>query len=516
MVQINFAKGEVQCKIVYYGPACAGKTANLHSIHELAPSHIRGALTSIATDTNRTLFFDFLPLNIGDVAGIHTKVQLYAVPYKENQNSLRVLVLQGVDGLVFVADSSKSHLENRNALTNLYDNLKALGRDPTSIPLVFQWNKSDLPNVHAPAEMNQALNPAGHPAFSACATTGTGVFATLKALTQQVLLNVSKAVAGREAVDRVINATPQPAAQPAARPAPQPAPQPVAQPAPRPAAQPAPAPVPQPDPEPVPVPVTAREPLPPLAEADPEAEPEPDWLVDSGASPLDVLTPPFVDEPEPEALPPLDYMPEPEPEPLRAPAMEFDEVDLPPEPPPEEPEAPFTPPWRLKHPESKPAVMPGSVPAKTDTREFGRTTTSFDDRPLPPPLPEPLPPQTQEVHAAPEEPWQDEQEEWPVGEPPAAPEELDWGDTPRSGEPVRARKASAPYGGDWSAIDAHGRRRVTHETRDARPVIDRRKRPRDASTKKRSNDLPLPNLITGSLVALACLIVTGFLVHTLL
>jgi signal recognition particle receptor subunit beta len=510
MVQINFAKSEVQCKIVYYGPACAGKTANLHSIHEQAPSHIRGALTSIATDTNRTLFFDFLPLNIGNVAGIRTKVQLYAVPYKENQNSLRVLVLQGVDGLVFVADRSKSHLENRNALTNLYDNLKALGRDPTSIPLVFQWNKSDLPNVHAPAEMNQALNPTGHPAFPACATTGMGVFATLKALTQQVLLNVSRTVAGREAVERVIDATPQPAARPV--------PQPARQPVPRPPAQPeaAPAPAPQPDPEPVPVPIAAREPLPPLAEAD--SDPEPDWLVDSGASPLDVLTPPFVDEPEPDALPPLNYMvePEPEPEPLRAPAMEFDDVELPPEPPPEEPEAPFTPPWRLKHPESKPAVMPGSVPARLDTREFGRTTTSFDDRPLPPPPPEPPPPQPEMIQPAPEEPWQDEQEEWPVGEPPAAPEELDWGDAPRIREPARARKASAPYGGDWSAIDAHGRRRVTHELRDARPVIDRRKRPRDASTKQRSNDLPLPNLITGSLVALACLIVTGFLVHTLL
>ena len=475
MVQINFAKGEVQCKIVYYGPACAGKTANLHSIHEQAPPHVRGALTTIATDTKRTLFFDFLPLNLGDVAGIRTKVQLYAVPYKESQNSLRLLVLQGVDGLVFVADCSKSHLENRNALTNLHDNLKALGRDPQSIPIVFQWNKSDLPNVHAAADMNQALNPTGHPAFNASANTGMGVFATLKALTQQVLLNISKAVAGREAVQKVIDAAPE-----LKPPTPDPLPEPVA----------------------APVPLTRD-----------RSEPEPDWVVEPEPSPLDVLSPPFVAEPEPEPLPPLNY--EPEPEPVRAPAMEFDDVDLPADPAAAEPDAPFTPPWHLKQP-TGPAVKPGSVAANTDTREFGRTTTSFDERPLPP-LPPPrtapppaAPPPPEEVRAAPEEPW-------PAEEPPAPPEELDWGDAPQDrarSQPRRVRTASEPYGAGWAGIDAHGRRRVPHERRDARPAIDRRVRPRE--DKQRSNELPLSNLVTGSLVALACLIVTGFLVHTLL
>ncbi|MHC4490318.1 MAG: hypothetical protein ACYTDU_01660 [Planctomycetota bacterium] len=424
MVQINFAKGEVQCKIVYYGPACAGKTANLLSIHGQAPSHVRGALTTIATDTNRTLFFDFLPLNLGDVAGIRTKVQLYAVPYKENQNSLRLLVLQGVDGLVFVADCSKSHLENRNALTNLHDNLRALGRDPQSIPIVFQWNKSELPNVHAAAEMNQALNPTGYPAFTASATSGTGVFATLKALTQQVLLNVSKAVAGREAVQRVIEAAPELK------------------------------PLPPREPDPLPEPVATPEPLP--AEL---AEPERDWVVEPEPSPLDVLSPPFVAEPEPEPLPPLEL----EPAPVRAPAVEFDDVELPPDPAAKEPDAPFTPPWHLRQP-AGPAVRPGSAATSTDTREFGRTTASFDERPLPPlpppppePPPPPPPPPPEAMHGAPEEPW-------PAEEPPAPPEEPDWGDTPRGrapGHPRRVRTASAPYGAGWSGIDAHGRRRVT-------------------------------------------------------
>ncbi|MHC4163770.1 MAG: hypothetical protein ACYSUM_16715, partial [Planctomycetota bacterium] len=128
--------------------------------------------------------------------------------------------------------------------------------------------------------------------------------------------------------------------------------------------------------------------------------------------------------------------------------------------------------------------------------------------PEPPPPPPPPPPEA--MHAAPEE-------RWPAEEPPAPPEEPDWGDTPRGrapGHPPRVRTASAPYGAGWSGIDAHGRRRVTHEHRDARPAIDRRIRPRVA--KQRSNELPLSNLVTGSLVALACLIVTGFLVHTLL
>ncbi|MHC4818903.1 MAG: hypothetical protein ACYTF8_12690, partial [Planctomycetota bacterium] len=179
-------------------------------------------------------------------------------------------------------------------------------------------------------------------------------------------------------------------------------------------------------------------------------------------------------------------------------------------------EAPFTPPWHMKQPGGL-AVRPGTV----DTPEFGRTTTSFEGLPPLPPqqaAPPPPPPPPEDTYGPAEEPWQAEEEPWPVEEPTAAPEEPEWDDAPREPAPSRpqhVRMASGPYGTGWAGIDAHGRRRVTHERRDARPVIDRRARPRTTTT-HRSNELPLSNLVTGSLVALACLIVTGFLVHTLL
>jgi len=195
MVQINFAKREVQCKVVYYGPARSGKTANLRSVHDRTPETVRGKLTSMATDTNRTLFFDFLPLDLGNVAGIHTKIHLYAVPYIDRQNAMRLLVLEGVDGVVFVADASRTRREeNREALGNLRENLRALGREIDDVPLVWQFNKSDLPDALPVAELNQALNPEGRPAFAAAAEIGTGVFSTLKVMTQAVLVNVTKAL----------------------------------------------------------------------------------------------------------------------------------------------------------------------------------------------------------------------------------------------------------------------------------------------------------------------------------
>lgn len=195
MVQINFAKGEVQCKVVYYGPARSGKTANLRSIHERSPEHVRGTLTTIATDTDRTLFFDYLPLNLGNVAGIGTKINLYAVPYIERQNATRLLVLEGIDGIVFVVDSVRAKLnQNIEALANLRHNVKELGRDLSDIPLVFQWNKSDAPDALAETELSTLLNPDGLPAFSAAADTGAGVFSCLKAITQGVLVNVTRMV----------------------------------------------------------------------------------------------------------------------------------------------------------------------------------------------------------------------------------------------------------------------------------------------------------------------------------
>ena len=159
MVQINFATREVQCKVVYYGPAQSGKTANLQAIHDKAPAQVHGNLTRLATDTDRTLFFDFLPLDLGALAGIRTKVQLYGVPYIETQNAVRVLVLEGVDAVVFVADSDRSRLiHNVEALRNLEENLGRLGRSIDEVPLIFQWNKSGCPDAVPPAELEQALN----------------------------------------------------------------------------------------------------------------------------------------------------------------------------------------------------------------------------------------------------------------------------------------------------------------------------------------------------------------------
>ncbi len=196
MVQINFAKREVQCKVVYYGPAQSGKTTNLRSIHDRAPEHVRGAFTTIATDTNRTLFFDFLPLNLGQVAGIGTKVHLYAIPYILNQNALRLLVLEGVDGIVFVADSSRARLaDNIEALENLRENVAHLGRELADIPIVFQWNKSDEADALPQAELERELNPGGAVSFAAMASSGGGVFSTLKAMTQRVLEDIAKVVA---------------------------------------------------------------------------------------------------------------------------------------------------------------------------------------------------------------------------------------------------------------------------------------------------------------------------------
>jgi signal recognition particle receptor subunit beta len=192
MAQINFAKREVQCKIVYYGPARSGKTANLRTIHARSPERVRGSLTSIQTDQDRTLFFDFLPLNLGSVAGMDTKINLYAVPYLSGQNANRAVVLEGIDGIVFVADSSPGCLDsNIEALRNLRENLTAMNRSLEDIPLVFQWNKSDVEGAIPGPALETALNVGGRPTFSACATADDGVFAALKAVTQEVLVEVT-------------------------------------------------------------------------------------------------------------------------------------------------------------------------------------------------------------------------------------------------------------------------------------------------------------------------------------
>ena len=193
MVQINFALKEVNCKVVYYGPGLSGKTTNLEVVHSKAPSSNVGELTSIATEGDRTLFFDFLPLNLGPVAGMTTKFQIYTVPGQVYYNSTRKLVLQGADGIVFVADSRRGKMdENLESFGNLEENLQEYGMDINSVPLVFQYNKRDLTDIYSIEELEQKLNSLKAPYFEAVAVTGEGVFPTLKKLSQMVLESLNR------------------------------------------------------------------------------------------------------------------------------------------------------------------------------------------------------------------------------------------------------------------------------------------------------------------------------------
>jgi signal recognition particle receptor subunit beta len=225
MVSINYATREVSCKIVYYGPGLSGKTTNLQYVHQKVPANTKGKLISLATDADRTLYFDFLPINIGAINGFAAKFQLYTVPGQVYYNATRKLVLRGVDGLVFVADSQPDKMdENIESLNNLRENLAEYGYNLDEIPIVIQYNKQDLPNVLGTEELHRSLNPAGWPEFRASATEGFGVFDTLKCILKLVL---DKARTGG-------TTTPQPAAtEPAAVPSrptappPETAPQPV-------------------------------------------------------------------------------------------------------------------------------------------------------------------------------------------------------------------------------------------------------------------------------------------------
>ena len=191
MVQINFAQKQVKAKVVYYGPGMSGKTTNLEVVHQRAPDGNRGELTSISTDGDRTLFFDFMPLDLGTVAGMKTTFQIYTVPGQVYYNSTRKLVLQGVDGVVFVADSSGTMTEqNLESLRNLEENLNEYGKSLATLPHVIQYNKRDLPDALPVDELERLLNPHGVPTFEGVANTGQGVFPTLKGLASLVLKHI--------------------------------------------------------------------------------------------------------------------------------------------------------------------------------------------------------------------------------------------------------------------------------------------------------------------------------------
>ena len=188
MVQINFARKEVSCKLVFYGPGMSGKTTNLEVVHQKVPQDNKGELVAIATEGDRTLFFDFLPLDLGTVRGMKTKFQLYTVPGQVYYASTRKLVLQGADGVIFVADSQKSKLaENQESLKDLLGNLKEYGIDVNNFPLVIQWNKRDLPDAADIEWLEKNINHLNAVTTQAVAATGEGVMGTLKLAASLVL-----------------------------------------------------------------------------------------------------------------------------------------------------------------------------------------------------------------------------------------------------------------------------------------------------------------------------------------
>src|ERR1035437_1197243 len=188
MASINYATREISCKIVYYGPGLSGKTTNLQIIHRKIPVEAKSEMVSLATETDRTLFFDFLPLDLGSIKGFATKFQLYTVPGQVYYNATRKLVLRGVDGVVFVADSQRDKMqENIDSLKNLQENLKEYGIDLGVVPFVLQYNKRDLPGVATIVELDQHINWFKVPTFEAQAHQGIGVFTTLKAIGKIVI-----------------------------------------------------------------------------------------------------------------------------------------------------------------------------------------------------------------------------------------------------------------------------------------------------------------------------------------
>ena len=190
---INYSSREINCKLVYYGPGLCGKTTNLQYIYERTNPEHKGKMISLATETERTLFFDFLPLSLGEIRGFKTRFHLYTVPGQVFYDASRKLILKGVDGVVFVADSQIERMEaNLESVENLRVNLAEQGYDLAKIPYVVQYNKRDLPNIATMEELHRLVNPTSVPEFQAVAPTGVGVFDTLKAVAKLVLTELKK------------------------------------------------------------------------------------------------------------------------------------------------------------------------------------------------------------------------------------------------------------------------------------------------------------------------------------
>ena len=190
---INYSSREINCKIVYYGPGLCGKTTNLQYIYRRMNPESRGKMISLATETERTLFFDFLPLSLGEIRGFKTRFHLYTVPGQVFYDASRRLILRGVDGVVFCADSQLTRMDsNVESMENLRVNLRVQGYDSDRIPLVLQYNKRDLNPVASVAELHSLLNNRNVPEFEAVAPTGVGVFETLKSVIKLILIDLKK------------------------------------------------------------------------------------------------------------------------------------------------------------------------------------------------------------------------------------------------------------------------------------------------------------------------------------
>ncbi len=193
MTFINYAAKEINCKIVYYGPGLGGKTTNLQYIYSKTSPDAKGKMISLATETDRTLFFDFLPLDLGTIRGFTTRFHLYTVPGQVFYDASRKLILKGADGVIFVADSQKERMEsNIESIRNLEANLKQHGLDLATLPYALQFNKRDLPNALPTDELYRVLNYKREPTFEAVAPNGKGVFDTLKSVAKQILVELRK------------------------------------------------------------------------------------------------------------------------------------------------------------------------------------------------------------------------------------------------------------------------------------------------------------------------------------
>lgn len=185
---INYNAKEIHCKVVYYGPSLGGKTTNIQWVYQKTAEDQKSKLVALNTDIERTLFFDFLPLNVGDIRGFKTRFHLYTVPGQVVYDASRKLILKGLDGVIFVADSQIERMdENLESLRNLERNLEQQGYDIREIPLIMQYNKRDLPNVASLAELRSALNPYNAPEVEGCASEGKGVFESLKTVSKSII-----------------------------------------------------------------------------------------------------------------------------------------------------------------------------------------------------------------------------------------------------------------------------------------------------------------------------------------